>query len=87
MKYRKKPVVIEAYLLGREDSDWPSWLTGWTCGDQGIIGPHLDGHILIPTLEGLMRADEGDYIICGIKGEVYPCRADIFDMTYEKMEE
>lgn len=46
---------------------------------------HLD-HILIPTLEGNMKAYPGDYIIKGVKGEFYPCKPDIFEMTYEKVE-
>ena len=59
-KYRKKPVVIEAYQTDRE----------------------LD----IQTLEGTMHADVGDYIITGVKGETYPCKPDIFEQTYEPVE-
>lgn len=45
---------------------------------------HLD-HILIPTLEGDMKALPGDYIIKGVKGEFYPCKPDIFELTYEQV--
>ena len=61
MKYRKKPVVIEAYQTDKE----------------------LD----IETLEGTMHASVGDYIITGVRGEQYPCKPDIFEQTYEPVEE
>lgn len=62
MKFRKKPVVIDA-------ERWE--------------GP---GQLSIQTLEGTMLANPGDYIITGIKGEKWPCRADIFDASYERAE-
>jgi hypothetical protein len=58
-KYRKKPVVIDAY--------------------------QVDEEVIIHTLEGDMRADAGDYIITGVKGEKYPCKPDIFKATYDKV--
>ena len=57
MKYRKKPVVVEAYKTDKE--------------------------IVIHTLEGDMKASIGDYIITGVNGEQYPCKPDIFEKTYE----
>ena len=60
MRYRKKPVVIEAY--------------------------QTDKAMEIYTLEGVMKADVGDWIITGIQGEQYPCKPDIFEATYEKVE-
>lgn len=50
-----------------------------------IIGSRSEGNakLLIPTLEGVMEASEGDYIIKGVKGEFYPCKPDIFEATYE----
>lgn len=45
-----------------------------------------DEEIYIETLEGTMKADKGDWIIRGVKGEVYPCKPDVFDMTYKKVE-
>ena len=60
-KYRKKPVVIEAYQTDKEQ--------------------------IIHTLEGDMKADVGDYIITGVKGEQYPCKPDVFEQTYEPVED
>lgn len=79
-EYRKKPVVIEAYsILGNEEP--PTWLHA-AFGD-GTIKVEDDGAMLIETLEGVMRAAPGDWIIKGVKGEFYPCKADIFQATYE----
>jgi hypothetical protein len=77
--YRKKPVVIEARCLvehnGPEIGDWLA-----DHGEQCDLWPdHLDIH----TLEGVMRADLGDWVIKGVQGEFYPCKPDIFDATYE----
>ena len=81
MRYRKKPVVIEAVR--------------WT----GTITPEMEdllgevkvlpkgSSLLIPTLEGVMEARRGDYIIRGVNGELYPCKPDIFKKTYELLEE
>ena len=78
MKFRKKPVVIEAYHLGTHTL--PSW-----CIDVSEI---IDSETIeIETLEGKMRATKDDWIIKGVKGEVYPCKADIFAMTYERVED
>ena len=83
-KYRKKPVEIEAWQLTEcPPADWPDWLASWRCNDVPVIGPHLDGHLKIPTLEGVMRADLGDWIIRGIRDELYPCKPDIFAATYD----
>ena len=93
MKFRKKPVVIDAVQWsGREAEvrDVGSLFTGEIprAPDDPHIHPGLvftppDGALYIPTLEGTMRADPGDWIIKGIKGEVYPCKPDIFEATYE----
>ncbi len=86
--YRKKPVVIEArQFKGQADI---GELARW-CGGDWRFGPiddsgHAAQYILIPTLEGEMRADPGDWIIKGVKGEFYPCKPDIFDATYEPAE-
>lgn len=82
-KYRKKPVVVEALQwLGT------STLEGIERLDTGAVKSiRRDNHQLrIQTLEGEMRADPGDWIIKGIKGELYPCKPDIFDATYELVE-
>lgn len=57
MKFRKKPIVIEAY--------------------------QTDKVLIVPTLEGPLRAAPGDWIITGIRGEQYPCKPDVFEKTYE----
>lgn len=76
MKYRKKPIVIEA----------EQWFP-----DHPVHGVHIDPYgITLPyiiTLEGNMHVTAGDYIITGVKGEIYPCKPDIFEMTYEKVED
>lgn len=80
MKYRKKPVVIEAVQ--------------WTGENQDDIKVHMNTtilaidkktHLLIRTMEGVMEALPGDWIIKGIKGEFYPCKPDIFEATYESL--
>lgn len=75
--YIKKPVVIEAFQWMKDEV--PSW---WVEA-KGIKLEIDTGVALIPTLEGIMRATPGDWIIKGIKGEIYPCRSDIFQATYE----
>jgi hypothetical protein len=79
MKYRKKPVEIEAIQLTEENIDKVMEF----CGDEIIHHP-IAG-TFIKTLEGTMKADKGDYIIKGVKGEFYPCKPDIFELTYEKV--
>jgi hypothetical protein len=80
-KFRKKPVVIEAMqYTGRNALD----VMGWA-GDAGLTG-EVDGAVEITTLEGTMRADPGDWVIRGVKGELYPCKPDIFAATYEPAE-
>lgn len=58
-KYRKKPIIVEAYIATHEE--------------------------YIKTLEGTMKANKGDYIITGVKGEQYPCKPDVFKQTYEEV--
>ena len=87
MKYRKKPVVIEAWqwLGGAFPADAPEWLREYRrhSGVRDWIAPTAGGALLIPTLEGNMKANVGDWIIQGVKGEVYPCKPDIFAATYD----
>ena len=73
-KYIKKPLEIEAFRLGKDTR--PEW------AEQDQIKYYI-GFALIITLEGVMRAEEGDYIIKGIKNEIYPCKAEIFEETYD----
>lgn len=87
-KFRKKPVVIEAMQLTRKNAD----VCLLFIGKNNIKGYNLGEfaedscYINIQTLEGVMQANEGDWIIKGIKGEFYPCKPDIFEATYEKVE-
>lgn len=92
-KFRKKPVVIEAV----------SWDGGKDIANIQFLNTHGEyqrdwqyasreaheygGPILILTLEGQMRCEVGDWIICGVKGELYPCKADIFAATYEPVDD
>ena len=78
-QYRKRPVVIEAIKL-KFSTDSQDEIIQWS---NNTIQKGLDGGLKIPTLEGMMIANTGDYIIKGIKGEFYPCKPDIFEMTYE----
>lgn len=79
-QYRKKPVIIDA-IQYRSSSDTDE-VTEFTCG-KFIRNP--TGLPYIKTLEGNMTVNNGDYIIKGVKGEFYPCKQDIFEMTYEKV--
>lgn len=83
-KYRKKPVVIEAIQLTDSAFDAPH------PNPEHIVGVTYDPftrRAYIDTLEGQMAAQVGDYIIRGVKGELYPCKPDIFAATYEAVEE
>lgn len=86
MKFRKKPVVIEAeqFLPGdgvRNGDTFEAHGLEWriTFSDEGAHGPQIAIH----TAEGVMTANYGDWIIKGVKGELYPCKPDIFEATYE----
>lgn len=81
MKFRKKPVVIEAFQWNGQNVEGYEMINMGTSGD-GTYSTQL----IIPTLEGDMFASMGDWIITGIKGEVYPCKPDIFEVTYEPVE-
>lgn len=86
MLYRKRPVVIEAFQLGVDML--PEWFTDAV--SDGVVIMHDICHpdkstAEIKTLEGWHHANNKDYIIQGVKGELYPCKPDIFEMTYEEM--
>ena len=74
MKFRKKPVVIEAEQFNIIDKMWPN---GVYKDPEGAT--HID------TLEGPLHVSDGDWIITGVKGERYPCKPDIFEATYERV--
>jgi hypothetical protein len=86
-KFRKKPVVIEArqwdpHKVSSTRRSLLAWMNGAGCNAT------FDAHeaIYVPTLEGQHMARPGDWIIQGVKGEFYPCKPDIFEMTYEPAE-
>lgn len=85
-KYRKKPVVIEAFKWtgGHDQTEDPKWIVEAIENGTVDIKSTTDGlYLYIKTLEGIMEASQGDYIIKGIQGEIYPCKPDIFEQTYE----
>lgn len=90
VKYRKKPVVIDAFIWtgDKEQTEDPLWIVDAIRTNQvSFLNPGTkDVKMVINTLEGSMIASRGDYIIKGVKGEVYPCKPDIFQATYEKVE-
>lgn len=83
-KFRKKPVVIEArQFTGETDAELELWL-----GDWFISWKPSARELIIRTLESNEHvASADDWIICGVKGEFYPCKPDIFEMTYEAVED
>jgi len=101
-KYRKKPIVIEAFQMTERQMpgcyEWPQWLVSATFLKPGernhmssILADDDDGEKIaigweIFTLEGVHQVTLDDYIIQGINGELYPCKPDIFEKTYEKVE-
>lgn len=82
MKYKKKPVVIEAKELLYSATSQEE-IIKWS---HNKIRKGLDGGLIIPTLEGNMIANTGDFIIKGVAEEFYPCKPDIFHLTYESAE-
>lgn len=84
-QYRKKPVIIEAYQIIDSDvtrNDMPNWIIG-ACMMEKLRA--FEDHWSVRTPEGTMRGKYGDYIIRGVKGEIYPCDREIFHQTYEKV--
>lgn len=80
--YRKKPVVIQAVRCGDvlANKDVPPWLMDAI--HKGIVKRREDA-LSIHTKEGVMDAGVTDMVICGVAGEIYPCKADIFELTYD----
>lgn len=79
-QYRKRPVVIDAVQWNGDNRQAISFF----CADAGFLSNSTV--CLIETLEGTMRANAGDWIIKGVKGEFYSCKPDIFALTYEPVE-
>ena len=83
MKYRKKPVIIEAFRFGVDD------MPNWFLLDERVVWGNKEGEkplfCIIKTLSGLVTGDYGDYVIKGIDGEIYVCKAEAFLMCYEEV--
>lgn len=93
MKYRKKPVVIEAFKYDGDlkDKDGNYYVPQWAVNvfEKNVLfyAPYEDGdELYVMTLEGPYHISVGDYIIRGVAGEIYPCKPDIFELTYEEAE-
>lgn len=87
-KFRKKPVVIDAMKFTEETKEQVlEWLKSNDCVSYYVRDGHIAPTLVlrIKTLEGVMTATEGDWIIRGVQGEFYPCKPDIFAETYEEV--
>jgi len=96
MKYKKKPLVIEAFqydgdLMGSDGNYYvPIWAVKAFTGGVLFYGSVEDKEpcdLFIKTLEGNMLVNVNDYVIKGIQGELYPCKPNIFELTYELVED
>lgn len=97
MKYRKKPITVEAFQYNGDlkDSDGQYYVPDWAVnafeenimyyGSLDVATPPCE--LFIKTLEGVHHVSVGDYVIKGLQGELYPCKPDIFEKTYEAVEE
>jgi len=95
--YRKRPVVIEAVRFDHLDvaengchsihfdteDALPDWLRAALVDEKVFVAASDIDYLYVKTSEGWMEASPGDWIICGVKGELYPCKPDIFALTYE----
>lgn len=82
--YKKKPIAVEAFRLGHEP--YPAWFQAQLTSGKSMVKEALDGTAVradIGTLEGDHRVDHGDWVIQGVRGELYPIKHDIFIETYE----
>jgi len=84
MRVRKKPVEVEAFQLTQDNA---KKISEWCNGRLVEHSDNFEKYIQILTLEGIMTARNGDYIIKGVHGEFYPCYPEIFEKSYEVIEE
>jgi hypothetical protein len=97
-KFRKKPIIIDAFQMTRTHrvnfTNWPGWLmdASWRSENPMVSLTAEPGEplreidkLMITTLEGILLVEWDDWIIKGIKGELYPCKPDIFAATYEEV--
>ena len=83
-RYQKKPVIVEAVEI--REPNLPGDVAKWCGGSvQGVGAVGEKVWIDVPTLEGVMKASYGDFIIKGVQGEFYPCKPDIFHATYSEV--
>ena len=93
MKYRKKPIPVEAIKMGKEGfEETPEWFIKALSTSKVYYRNYFGSNFIkcgfrVQTLEGNMDGNIGDYLVRGVKGELYPCRGGIFEMIYEKVEE
>lgn len=89
-RYRKKPVEVEAFRWDGTKDGYHEVLrfVGTPVGYQSenVYGKHEMRFLTLRTLEGTMYVSPGDFIIRGVKGELYPCKPDIFEATYEQVQ-
>jgi hypothetical protein len=82
-RFRKLPVEIDAYCFNQKpENARPDWFQDAVTENRIITYPDC---AYVATLEGIMRANLGDWIIRGVAGELYPCKPDIFAVTYERV--
>lgn len=87
MNFRKKPVVIQAYHFVDGLAKFIEWMEQEQFRSDVVAFQGTDKAVYIDTLEGNMKADRGDWIIRGVKGEYYPCKPDVFEITYERVDD
>lgn len=85
-KYKKRPIVVAAFLLDAKGANYEDWFLQALAAEDKIFEHRVGSSfwLSMETPEGVMLAKPGDYIIRGIAGEIYPCKADIFCDTYEE---
>ena len=90
MRFRKRPLVVDAVrcvdvlrAVGEDRSGLPGWIAD-AYGKGDLV---LPGALRIRTLEGWMTAGRDDWIVRGVEGEIYPCKASVFEVTYEPVED
>ena len=95
-RYRKRPIEVEAFQMTEarrwDNNEWPNWLNeAWNKGGSEVGALWCDQianeKLYIVTLEGSLRVAFDDWIIQGVQGELCPCKPDIFEATYEPVEE
>jgi hypothetical protein len=93
MRYRKKPAVVEAFQMTEthrwDNRDWPNWLhEAWNKDytETGAFWCAPDGQLIVNTLNGMVTVAFDEWIVRGVEGELYPCKPEIFEQTYELAE-